>query len=648
MIFLEKSKKSIKIRTTYIIVFILTLSVGASLLINVLQSKSIIERSLKNEIYSPGFFVRNDINDMLKYFDLDKLAGMHEYLNKIIKMNEKLSYCYISDDKKRIIYHNNEDEIGNYIDLDIFDINLNSKEKLFVSVQNYYEVVLPINFQQHIIGHVHMGVRKSIIDNSLINLIYTTVTIFIITLTLSIILLSTFLTKSVINPIYRLSMEMKDMTRRMKFDKTVDVVGEDEIAELAKDFNILINEVNHYSENLEGLVKERTLELEREKVNLEKERTFSNSLLENSPFGIQVLDIEGNIVYTNPASEKISGYKKNQVIGKNWLKYESVTQNEWRNDFKNALKGKTSSQENVLFKSQISGKELLLNIVFTPVTNKKGKVINVLVMYYDNTEKALAEKQLKKVFEELREKDRIISHDLNMAKSIQTTVLEKGPDDINGLDVEIHFEPMIEVGGDIYDIYKINENKFRFFVADSTGHGVQAALTTMIIKSEYDRVKVKKRPPNEILTLLNEAYHDEYRDLYSYFTCALIDIDIKQKKLTYSSGGHPDQYLISGNEIVTLQAGGKLMGVRKNVSFILRNHDLKTHDKLVLFTDGLFEEFSANKGKLSEEEIRKIMKKYTGDNIATFVNNVIGDVKNWLNHENISDDITLIGIQIKE
>ncbi len=33
---------------------------------------------------------------------------------------------------------------------------------------------------------------------------------------------------------------------------------------------------------------------------------------------------------------------------------------------------------------------------------------------------------------------------------------------------------MIEVGGDIYDIIKLKDNYYRIFLADATGHGIQA------------------------------------------------------------------------------------------------------------------------------------------------------------------------------
>ncbi len=646
MVFLEKSKKSIKLRTTYIIILILTVSVGASLLINVLQSKSLLEDSLRNEIYSPGFFVRNDINDMLKYFELDKFAGMHEYLNKIVKTNDKLSYCYICDEQNKIIYHSNKKKQNENLISKIPNIEIKKNKRVFISIGKHYEVILPIVFQKFVIGSIHLGVEKSIIDHAIFNLIYTTVAIFIGTLLLSILLMSTFLTKSVISPIFQLSSEMKDMTVKMKFDKTVEVVGEDEIAELAKDFNILINEVNRYGENLEGLVRDRTLELEIEKNNLDKERTFSNSLVENSPFGIQVLDINGSIVYINPASEKIFGYQKDDVIGENWMHNGNVNINIWQDSFNKAVQGNTLSRENVKFISKVSGLELLLNIVFTPVANKDKEVINVLVMYYDNTEKALAEKKLKTLFDELQEKDRIISHDLNMAKTIQRTVLSKGIDDeIEDINISIHFEPMIEVGGDIYDIYKRSKNNFRIFIADATGHGVQAALTTMIIKSEYDRVKVKGLTPDIILQKLNNSYYNEYKELYSYFTCELIDININDKTILYSSGGHPDQFLISENNLITLKAGGKLMGVKKDADFVLREMTFKQNDKLVLFTDGLFEEFSSKKGKLSEEDTEKIIKKYMHNDIKIFVEKVVSEIKDWINNEKLSDDLTLLGIQ---
>ena len=76
----------------------------------------------------------------------------------------------------------------------------------------------------------------------------------------------------------------------------------------------------------------------------------------------------------------------------------------------------------------------------------------------------------------------IIRHDLKIAHKIQQNILPKAIK-IKGLQITTKYLPMTEVGGDIYNIEEISPGYVRIFIADATGHGVQAAMVTFAIKS---------------------------------------------------------------------------------------------------------------------------------------------------------------------
>jgi len=71
----------------------------------------------------------------------------------------------------------------------------------------------------------------------------------------------------------------------------------------------LKKKVMEYTENLETLVREANVELE-------KAYQFRSNLIENSPDAIVSVRKGGEIVIFNSAAEKLLGYKKNEVIGK--------------------------------------------------------------------------------------------------------------------------------------------------------------------------------------------------------------------------------------------------------------------------------------------------------------------------------------------
>ena len=102
---------------------------------------------------------------------------------------------------------------------------------------------------------------------------------------------------------------------------------------------------------------------------------------------------------------------------------------------------------------------------------------------------------LKKSYEQLEEKVNeslsLIRRDLSVAQKIQSATLTTNFREHKELDIGVKYVAMTEVGvgGDFYSIDKLDETTSRIFLADATGHGIQAALIVMAIQGIYDSIK---------------------------------------------------------------------------------------------------------------------------------------------------------------
>lgn len=247
----------------------------------------------------------------------------------------------------------------------------------------------------------------------------------------------------------------------------------------------------------------------------------------------------------------------------------------------------------------------------------------------------------------LESKDRIISEDLYMAKRIQRKLISP-PVSLPGLDLFVHYQPQGEIGGDIYDIHQLADNYYRLFLADATGHGIQAALMTLIIKNEYDKVKDEHASPSVLLGKLNDSFISNYYHLTVFFTGIVVDLDLFHQQITYSSAGHPTQYLIREKEIVPLRSCGKMIGLKENQKYRGETFDLHTKEKLFLFTDGLFEEYyDEQQDSVGEEKIFSFIRKYQAFPIRTLCKNVLRDTQFLVGSKDFADDVSLLGLQVK-
>ncbi len=246
---------------------------------------------------------------------------------------------------------------------------------------------------------------------------------------------------------------------------------------------------------------------------------------------------------------------------------------------------------------------------------------------------------------ELEEKEKLIKEDLKLAQMIQNSLISKKYNDFDNINIQVVFQPMIEVGGDIYDIFKFKDGNFRIFLADATGHGIQAALTTMLIKAEYEKIKLHKIPPDRVITIFNDTFTSNYYNLNVFLTCMVLDIDFKKGEIEYCSAGHPEQYFIKNNgEIIKLVSTGKMLGLMQGMKYEKKQIDFIRNDKIVLFSDGAFEEFSSDNKEFGEERFYSLLEKNKHLPIEEINEEIMNAVNSWCG-ENFNDDITIISLE---
>ena len=239
----------------------------------------------------------------------------------------------------------------------------------------------------------------------------------------------------------------------------------------------------------------------------------------------------------------------------------------------------------------------------------------------------------------------VIKKDLLVSQNIQSKIFPENIQIINGLLIYNRYIPMIEVGGDFYDILSLSDSVTRVLIADATGHGVQGALITMLIRSEYKLLGPTTANPALLLEKVNNIFFKNYSNLGILFTCFIIDIDTNTGELQYASGGHPEQILVSDSEMTLLKGRGRMIGLVPESIYELRKSSFRKSDKLFLFTDGIFEEFNRRQEVFSEERLYKILNSNWSNPLKQIVENTLAELTEFMDGGKMNDDITFMGIE---
>lgn len=245
---------------------------------------------------------------------------------------------------------------------------------------------------------------------------------------------------------------------------------------------------------------------------------------------------------------------------------------------------------------------------------------------------------------QIEARDAIIRKDLEHARAFQQAILAKPPT-IAGHDIGVTYRPLDEVGGDIYDVALMNDRRLRLFIADATGHGVPAALVTMLVKGAYESVKRTTDEPARALAALNDRVATTSADLQAIFTAAVLDYDLETRAITYSCGGHPPAMLVrASGKVEELEAGGAIVGVMPGVAFPCWTRRLEETDGLYLVTDGVADARRPCGEFFGEARLHQALAE-ANELSAGAGEAIFARLESWLRPSRPDDDVTIISLR---
>lgn len=269
------------------------------------------------------------------------------------------------------------------------------------------------------------------------------------------------------------------------------------------------------------------------------------------------------------------------------------------------------------------------------------KVQNQITILNERLETRVKDKTI-----ELQSKLDQITKDMKLAKSIIQSVT-KLPEMEPYIKVDILYRPTADVGGDIFFVKRIQDFYYRFFLGDATGHGLQAALYSMMIQSEFERVSAVAMRPNDLLFYMNQHFYDKNADLQIYFPALVVDFDFHQSLLRYAGAGVQNQIIQKKNsEIFILENTGPIIGILEHYRYGIFETKVESGDRIFLFTDGLFEELNEADGMQAWSELSSIVQQTKDLHFEEIVPSIQSMLFEKMNKTSWKDDSTLILIEV--
>jgi serine phosphatase RsbU (regulator of sigma subunit) len=281
-----------------------------------------------------------------------------------------------------------------------------------------------------------------------------------------------------------------------------------------------------------------------------------------------------------------------------------------------------------------------------PTRNKDGVITGTVGITRDITERVKAEKELEEVKVRLEQAMAGIKEELDMARQTQLSLLPAGFPEMPGVKVSSAYLPCSTIGGDFYEVIKLDEHRLGVLMFDVVGHGVPAALVAAMAKMIFIENIARGVPPRELLSLANDKLHSHFqgkRTLAAFYGI----LESYSGNFVYAKGGHPPAIVVrsAGNRTERLSADGIFIGLFPGSTFEEKEVTLDKNDRLVMFTDGLIETFNASDQYFGLRKLEEALLETSTFPVDVMVSALLNKQKAFRNNTPHTDDITLLVLQ---
>ncbi|NQT94969.1 MAG: serine/threonine-protein phosphatase [Candidatus Omnitrophica bacterium] len=249
---------------------------------------------------------------------------------------------------------------------------------------------------------------------------------------------------------------------------------------------------------------------------------------------------------------------------------------------------------------------------------------------------------------DIEEKSNQMKKELELATRIHGRLVPRSTS-TDLADIAVTYLPVSYMGGDYAKFHFVDKNKLIFIICDVTGHGVSAALLVNAFNGEFERLAKDARNPGELLKEIDRFILKDFAETGMYLTAFCGLLDYMTRKFSYSSYGHPPQYVYrsADSKLNRIMPQAGWMGLPIEDENIYENEmPFDKGDQILLFTDGIVEARNNLKEEYGAEKLEAFLDKNQGLQTDVFNQNLIDEL-NLFTGKIFNDDIFILNIRVK-
>jgi sigma-B regulation protein RsbU (phosphoserine phosphatase) len=308
---------------------------------------------------------------------------------------------------------------------------------------------------------------------------------------------------------------------------------------------------------------------------------------------VVITDQEGIIDYVNPAFETVTGYSRDEAIGRT---PRILRSGEHDGAFYGALWETILSNSpfrGTIVNRRKDGELFVSEQTITPMLDEENRITHFVSVAKDVTESRQAAAREREVA---------------LARTVQQRLYPRGFPRALDYDVWGRAFPVGSVGGDYFDFLELADGGLCLVIGDVSGHGIDAALYMSAARAYLRSAARTETDPRAVLGFVNRMLCGDL-DSNRFVTMTVVCLEPGGRRMCYANAGHVPGLVLgsSGNPKLSLRGTGLPLGLFEDSSYDSASTDLDPGDMIALFTDGVTEAENAEGDLFDFERVATVL-----------------------------------------
>jgi sigma-B regulation protein RsbU (phosphoserine phosphatase) len=252
---------------------------------------------------------------------------------------------------------------------------------------------------------------------------------------------------------------------------------------------------------------------------------------------------------------------------------------------------------------------------------------------------------------ELAERNRLLeaahkklTFELELAQKVQLALMPRPPKPRGVLRLAVRYTPANQLGGDVYDFYRLDKSRIGVLVADVSGHGVNSAMLSGMVKALAAPLSLAVLEPGELLAGLDVATEQYFPEGY-FCTGFYLIADEETGLVRYAGVGHPPAIIVGPSGPRSLPSNPGMLGIGMVDGTAGAADRIEPGESLVIYTDGLTDAMDTSDALFGEERLTTLLQSHYGADPAEILEQLDTALQKHTSPGSPSDDINIIVLQ---